>query len=354
MYRLRVDSLVCLLCVTCAVTVGTSDVDMLSQKLTRCSHERAFDMYGAYCGGLRLEKIPNLKGSIEILDFSENRLHELQADTFSDYPNIKFLYLVENQLYRIDEEAFAPLPYLQTLDLSNNVILELPESIFQLPSLRNLYLKNNPLIHLSLSNIVLSKPIKAPLELLDISNCKLQKIPNWGVLPNLIQYNISHNPLVNIEAQHFAAMCALKKVDLTKSVQEIKTCDLKPTINWFQIKAIYFELDDYTKLNTKEFQDCPIMSDNDLEYLNTTYHGCKTMYLKYHNSLTSRRTWLTVTGGLAGFLVGFMLLLYVMHRHNVAQTKSPSEKIKKVTPMNESDKHASIPILNDAGDVSRV
>lgn len=354
MYRLKVDSLMLLLWASCTVTRGISDVEVLTPKLTRCSHERAYDMYGAYCGGLRLDKIPNLKSSIEILDFSENRLNELQADTFTNYPNIKFLYLTENQLYRIDKDAFAPLVYLQTLDLSNNVILELPETVFQLPSLRNLYLKNNPLLHLSISNLEIRKPIKAPLELLDISNCKLERLPNWGTIPHLVKYNISHNQLKTIEAQHFASMCALKKVDISKSIEEIKTCDLKPTISWFQIKAISFELDDYSKLNTEEFNDCPSMTGNDLEILNTTHHICRSMYLKFHNSITSRRTWLTVIGGLAGFLVCFMLLLYLMHRHNVAQTKEPSEKIKKVTPKNESDKHASIPILNETSDVSRL
>ncbi|XP_059051008.1 leucine-rich repeat-containing protein let-4 [Achroia grisella] len=355
MNRIKVDSLILVLWACCTLTRCSSDVDVLSPKLTRCTHERAYDMYGAYCGGLRLEKIPNLKSSIEILDFSENRLNELQASTFTNYPNIKFLYLVENQLYRIDENAFAPLIYLQTLDLSNNVILQLPQTMFQLPSLRNLYLKNNPLLHLSINNLQLRKPINAPLELLDLSNCKLEKLPNWGTLPHLVQYNISHNPLITIDAQHFASMCGLKKVDISKSIDKIENvCELKPTIHWFQVNAISMDLDDYARLNSKEFNECPSMTENDLIVLNTTHHTCRSMYSKFHNTFTSRRTWLKVTGGLAGFLVCFMLLLYIMHRYNVAQTKTPAEKIKKVTPKNENDRDAAKPILNDSSDVSRL
>jgi hypothetical protein len=187
----------------------------------------------------------------QILDFSENRLQELKADTFSSYTSIKYLYLAENQMYNIDRNAFAPLTYLQTLDLSNNVILNLPDTIFQLPSLRKLYLKDNPLMHLSFSKLNLQKPIKAPLELLDISACKILTLPNWGPLPHLISYNISQNPLTSLEASHFASMCKLETVDLTKSIDTVKLCELKPTITWLQTKRVYFQLDDYSKLNTK-------------------------------------------------------------------------------------------------------
>lgn len=189
--------------------------------------------------------------TFQILDFSENRLQDLKADTFASYTNIKFLYLAENQMYNIDKEAFAPLSYLQTLDLSNNVILNLPETIFQLPSLRKLYLKDNPLLHLSFTNLQLHKPIKAPLELLDISSCRIETLPSWGILPHLTHYNISHNPLKALEAKHFAPMCKLEKVDLTKSVDNLPLCDIKPTIEWIQLKNVYFQLDDYSKLNTK-------------------------------------------------------------------------------------------------------
>lgn len=154
-------------------------------------------------------------------------------------------------MYNIDKDAFAPLSYLQTLDLSNNVILNLPETIFQLPALRKLYLKDNPLLHLSFANLQLHRPIKAPLELLDISNCKISVLPYWGTLPHLMHYNISHNPLTELEAKHFAPMCKLEKVDLTKSLDGLKLCDIKPTINWLQDKNVYFQLDDYSKLNTK-------------------------------------------------------------------------------------------------------
>lgn len=151
----------------------------------------------------------------------------------------------------IDKDAFTSLTYLETLDLSKNVILGLPDSIFQLPSLRKLYLSGNPLLHLSFKDMSITKPIKAPLELLDLSDCKIDELPDWGVLPQLLFYNISHNPLTKLEALHFSAMCKLTKVDITESIDKIQICELKTTVIWFQEKKVYFHLNDYTRLNSR-------------------------------------------------------------------------------------------------------
>ncbi|XP_047507032.1 toll-like receptor 2 [Pieris napi] len=320
-----------------------TDIEALASTPTRCTYEYAYDMYGAHCGGLRLNKIPSLRAGIEILDFSDNKLQEIHDDTLSSYTSIKFLYLSENQIYSIDENAFYYLTNLQTLDLSKNVILTLPESIFHLPTLRNLYLHGNPLLHIRLSNLQLTKPLKAPLELLDLSECKLKALPDWGILPQLLLYNISHNPLTSLEAQHFSSMCKLSKVDLTESIDSLELCDMRSTISWFQLKNIYFQLADYTKLNSREFEHCT--KEELPENLNKTYHQCQNQYTQAQIIKSSRRTWLTIGGGLAGFLVGFVLFLYVMHRHNVAQTKKLDKETKKIPP--DGDKQASTVLLND-------
>ncbi|CAH2050517.1 unnamed protein product, partial [Iphiclides podalirius] len=336
----------CLL--TCAVLLISNisckeltELEVLSSQPTRCTYEHAYDMYGAHCGGLRLSKIPSLRGGIEILDFSDNKLQELHSDTLASYSSIKYLYLAENQIYMIDKDAFASLTYLQTLDLSKNVILELPNSIFQLPSLRKLYLSGNPLLHLSLKDLSITKPIQAPLELLDLSDCKINQLPDWGVLPNLILYNISHNPLRTLEALQFSVMCKLAKVDITESIDTIKICELKTTITWFQEKRVHFQLSDYTRLNSREFENCP--KSEIFATLNASYHQCEAVYTQVQNVKSSRRTWLTIGGGLAGFLVGFVLLLYIMHRHNVAQTK---RAVKNKNKLAVRDKNATATLIN--------
>lgn len=343
----RLSSLVVsvLVHIACSWAKEMTEIEALASKPTRCIYEYAYEMYGAQCSGLRLTKIPDLKRSIEILDFSDNKLQELHADTLSKYTSIKLLYLADNQIYLIEEAAFPPLSNLQILDLSNNVILNLPNTLFQLPSLRSLYLRSNPLLHISLSNLNIQKPIRAPLEILDISDCKIKELPDWGTLPQLVTYNISHNPLTTLEVRHFALICNLKNVDITESLQLMKLCSLKPVVSWIQDKRIYLKLGDYTRINSNEYANCP--RSNDTQIYNSTYHRCKADYLEVQNIRASRRTWLTVGGGLAGFLVGFILLLYIMHRHNVSQTKSRTEKLKKNVITNDGERNASSVLLNN-------
>lgn len=352
MYKMyRINAILFMLVLYCATTCskGMTEIEALGAKPNHCTYEYAYDMYGAHCADLRLSKIPSLRSGIEILDFSDNKLQELTGDTLSSYTSIKFLYLADNQIYLIEDDALSSLTDLQTLDLSNNVILELPKKIFQLPSLRKLYLRGNPLIHMSLNDLVSFQPVKAPLELLDLSNCRIKVLPKWGILSQLIFYNISHNPLISIDPHHFSSMCNLGKVDITDSIDNIKICDLKPTIMWFQNKSVYFELADYSRLNSGEYESCPVLNGTHMNINNATFNLCKAELLQVQNIKAARKTWLTISGSLFGFLVGFILLLYIMHRHNVAQTKKPSpEKLKETKkPSGDADKRATVVLLDN-------
>lgn len=126
----------------------------------------------------------------------------------------------------------------------------MPANIFQLPNLRKLYLNGNPLIHKDLSKLA-ETTIRAPLELLDISNCKIKVLPEWGLLPQLMVYNISHNPLISLDVKYFPVMCNLAKIDITNSIENIRLCQLRPAILWFRDKQVYFQLGDYSTLNTR-------------------------------------------------------------------------------------------------------
>lgn len=170
---------------------------------------------------------------------------------FSSYTSIKFLYLADNSIFSVDDDTFAPLYYLETLDLSMNVIQTIPSSILNLPSLRNLYLSGNPLVTLEAVMKTIPKPIKAPLEQLDLSNCRLFHLPDLGILPQLRFYNISYNPLRSLEAHHFARTCNLMKIDLTESTHLMKLCDQKAAALWLKEKRVYMILEDYSNLNSE-------------------------------------------------------------------------------------------------------
>lgn len=59
-------SIVTVLSLTLVHAKELSELETLSTKPTRCTYERAYDMYGAHCVGLKLTKMPYLKGGIEV------------------------------------------------------------------------------------------------------------------------------------------------------------------------------------------------------------------------------------------------------------------------------------------------
>ncbi|KAG7310591.1 hypothetical protein JYU34_003383 [Plutella xylostella] len=334
----------CMLLLSTSSVLGKelTDIERLSAKPKHCSYAYAFDMYGAHCAGLGLARIPSLRGGIEILDFSKNMLKNLHKDTFSSYTSIKFLYLSENYIRHIDEDALAALTDLRTLDLSTNAITKLPDSLFQLPSLQKLYLSGNALTYLDSHYTGISKPIAAPLELIDVSDCELREVPDLGTIQELKFLNVSHNPLVSLQTSVFARACNLAKVDITGAIDVIRLCSLRSTITWFDEKHVYFVLDDYSRLNTKEFANCP--REEISAELNATHTECKSSYLQVQTMRSSQRSMLTILAGLAGFLVGFILLLYLTHRWNVSKTKSAEKKMK---PTGDGDKQATANLLHN-------
>ncbi|KAI8438622.1 hypothetical protein MSG28_011060 [Choristoneura fumiferana] len=353
------------LCDVKVLNAESGEIEELTGLPKRCSYDYAYGYYGAYCADLGLNKIPSLKSGVEILDFSENKLREIKATCFSDYSGLRMLYLADNKIYHIEENALASLTYLQSLDLSRNVITHVPPSLFQLPALKKLHLSGNPLTHMDSS--ALSKPIRAPIEYLDISDCGLTEIWNWGILPQLLFYNISQNSLRSLDVSHFVEMCNLRKVDMSKSIDRIRLCDIKPSIKWLQQRRVdYLLLDDsHVRLKSRDNNDsqrCGSWKNSDLKNKTDRAYGflaCE--FPKSINSIiqdnflltvpvadvqASRSTWARLCGGLAGFLIGFMLLLYLFHRYNVAKIKRMTEK-KKVPPPIQGDKQSSELLLNE-------
>ena len=73
---------------------------------------------------------------------------------------------------------------MQEIDLSNNALMTIPLEILHLPSLRNLYVDSNELRDLENDLEALDKPIRAPLEYLNVADCGLQDLPDMGILPS--------------------------------------------------------------------------------------------------------------------------------------------------------------------------
>ncbi|XP_054739117.1 leucine-rich repeat-containing protein 4B [Anastrepha obliqua] len=189
----------------------------------KCQYLRPSRMLKIRCFDMNLKEVPQyLKSSVEILDLAFNRIKKLKQNSFERYTSIKILVLYENKIQSVEEGTFSPLTSLEEIDLSNNALVTIPLEIFQLPSLRNLYVDSNELFNLERDLQDLETPIRSPLEYLNVADCGLKNFPNLGVLPKLWQINASSNPLTDLTVDTLANMCNLRTMDLTKT--EISEC----------------------------------------------------------------------------------------------------------------------------------
>lgn len=96
---------------------------------------------------------------------------------------MKYIYVFSNKIKRIDPGTFSQLRDLEALDLSDNSIREVPAELIELPKLRRLYLADNDLRNEGFATM--ERPIRAPLELLNLAGTELERIPNFGLMPLL-------------------------------------------------------------------------------------------------------------------------------------------------------------------------
>lgn len=116
---------------------------------------------------------------------------------------------------KVEVGTFSQLKLLETLDLSQNALRWVPAEIFNLPNLRKLYLAENELKNEGF--VTITKPVKAPLIYLNIAGTEIDKIPELGILPELLYLNVSMNDLKQLAPEQFAPFCQIKHVDLNKT-----------------------------------------------------------------------------------------------------------------------------------------
>lgn len=126
---------------------------------------------------------------------------------------------------QIEDDTFANLKSLEVLDLSGNALREVPSEIFSLPMLRNLYLNDMMFGDQAFDPLKkIQKPIRAPLVIVSIANNRLTRIPDFGILPDLHQLNISHNSMRDLKPQQFSPFCKLSKIELNNTGMERCRC----------------------------------------------------------------------------------------------------------------------------------
>lgn len=122
-----------------------------------------------------------------------------------------------------------------------------------MPLMRNLHINDNYLLQLSGDLLVskkqrdvpiydfyfqkLEKPIKAPLQVLNIGSCRLEMVPSLGILPNLVMMNISNYPLSEVTAQQFSPFCSVISIEI-KNVTQMPPCMCKVVKIYFRNRSI--------------------------------------------------------------------------------------------------------------------
>lgn len=118
-------------------------------------------------------------------------------------------------ILKVEAGTFSQLELLETLDLSSNGLTSVPSDILNLPSLRKLYLADNELYNEGFKSI--KKPVRAPLVYLNIALTEIDRIPDLGILAELLTLNVSGNILKQLTPQQFAPLCQIKFVDLNQT-----------------------------------------------------------------------------------------------------------------------------------------
>lgn len=156
---------------------------------------------------------------IQTLNLANNKIFDIEKDTFSRLTNLKVLNLTKNKLDSIDMDWFAGLTMLlEHLDLSDNKITTIPDNAFKkLTTLQYLHLDGNRitkisgqtffglgfLLDLNLDRNPISmidddafQPMSTRLTTLSMVNNKLDQLPNFKNLPVLNKFIFGRNDIL--------------------------------------------------------------------------------------------------------------------------------------------------------------
>lgn len=144
------------------------------------------------------------------LFLDSNYIGKLANDSFALYPNIKKLWLSYNKVHTVEPGSLELLTELEFLDLSQNALKEVPPGLPK--SLKKLYLNGNPVTDMrNLERAV-------GLQVLSLKGSELNAYPKLGVLPNLVELDLSENVgITDFHPVQLAGTCRLAKLNVTNT-----------------------------------------------------------------------------------------------------------------------------------------
>ncbi|XP_029163223.1 LOW QUALITY PROTEIN: leucine-rich repeat-containing protein 7-like [Nylanderia fulva] len=319
-----------------------TNIDLNSPQ--KCRYSRANSILEARCSNLDLQKIPlDLKTNIQVLDFNSNRVRELKNDSLQPYNKLAFIYLGYNLIRKIEEAAFANQPYLEVLDLTDNNCRNLPKSLFQLPYLRTLYLSHN-----EFTDSVFKVNVTSPLRLLHLTNNKLNKIPNIGVQPTLLNLDVSDNFITSISTEDLAPFCSLKELDLIGNSISFKagSCNCHTFNAWVKLRKIKMQPNYlYKCINSPTLNKaCANVTFSNRTY--ELYHECLAMMHQKMKTEQARSFLIRVALSISVFLFVVFVALFCVCKRNRRQRRRQKEQL---TVNNDNMKllNSNLTIINE-------
>lgn len=177
---------------------------------------------------------------LQILDLSRNRLREITSHDLERYSGLSILYLTDNIITEISDDSLEDKSYLHTLDISVNPFHKIPSVLFHLPALKSLRMGRIRSEHI-VSDIEDAKPITSPLTYLDLSHNKLNRLPDLGLLPTLLYYNVTGNMHVKMNITHFAGLCNLEQfINQGFTADFEDPCECWRTEMWLKERKVNF------------------------------------------------------------------------------------------------------------------
>ncbi|XP_061719270.1 carboxypeptidase N subunit 2-like [Cydia pomonella] len=168
----------------------------------------------------RLSTVPvfgqhGLFESMKKLSVNYNRISLLlNLKTFSSMQQLEELNLDNNVIRHIDADIFKPLVNLKTINLASNKISFIPEGMFQIQTLQNIYLNDNAIGYVS------PNAFESKVKSLDLSANRLAYLPKDCVS----KLTSDGSRLINLELASNPWQCACL-LELLHDVKKLGVCD---------------------------------------------------------------------------------------------------------------------------------
>ena len=168
------------------------------------------------------------KNCVQILHLDNNKITDLQTNTFKSFPQLTFLYLGNNNITQVDLKTFSSIIRLKKLDISRNKLL----------IHRDLFVNNTELYYLNISfNVIeLHGAVlnSVCINILDISYGNQRRHKSWEVLceenfhylPNLTVLNLEGNYIHHMQRDTFKNNKRLVEINLKNNLLKMLNYDM--------------------------------------------------------------------------------------------------------------------------------